>query len=143
MFTCPPAIKSWLCSMYNVHNIPIFGTKSVANLDMLVQNFKGFFTGDVYHYVRKSPYSGQLSTTSETIQNRHRLHISLDKTKIKRLQTKISKAQNEHKRIIDSMDEWTKVKRNLGQELESKMKEVKFETFTYTAMAPRLQTVTK
>ena len=59
-----------------------------------------------------------------------------------RLQTKISKAQNEHKRIIDSMDEWTKVKRNLGQELESKMKEVKFETFTYTAMAPRLHRVT-
>ena len=128
MFTCPPAIKSYLCNFYNIHNIPIFGAKSVANLDMLVQNFKRFFTGDVYHYVKKSPYSGQLLTTSETIQNHHRLHISLDKTKIKKLQTKISKAQNEHKRIIDSMDEWTKVKRNLGQELESKMKEVKFET---------------
>ena len=130
MFTCPPAIKAWLCKMYEIHNIPIFGAKSVAKLDKLVPNFKRFFTGEMYHYVEKSPYSGEFCTSSDTIKNQHRLHISLDKTKIKKLQTKVNNAKTSHKEILERIDERIKLKRNLEHDLETKMKEVKL-IFSY------------
>ena len=96
MFTCPPAIKAWLCHMYKIHNIPIFGARSVAKLDKLVHHFYRMFTGEIYHYTSKSPYSGELTTASETIQNHKRLHIALDKSKIRKFQTKSKKVLDQN-----------------------------------------------
>jgi hypothetical protein len=58
MFTCPPAIKAYLCKMYQLHNIPVFGIKADANLGNLVEEFNVFFIGDTRHSVIKSSYSG-------------------------------------------------------------------------------------
>ena len=128
MFTCPPAIKAWLCRMYGLQDIPAFGPKADSHMSTLVEKFKVLFSGESRYATIKSSYSGQTSTTSSAIGNRHWLQISLDKNRIQRLETKISAAQDNLEKISDSMEEWVKVKRNLEHELESKMKEVFFQT---------------
>ena len=126
MFTCPPALKAWLCKMYKLHEMPAFGPKADGHMNTLVQNFQVFFIADTRHATIRSSYSGQTSTTSSAIGSRHWFQISLDKNRIQRLETKISAAQDNLEKISDSMEEWVKVKRNLEHELESKMKEVFF-----------------
>ena len=125
MFSCPAPIKAYLCNLYQLQNIPVFGIKADANLANLVEEFRVFFTGDVRHNVMKSNYSGNMTTTSSGIKGRNWLQISLDKSKIKKLEMKINNAENAHEKISNTIEELLVEKRSVEQDLESKMKEVK------------------
>ena len=126
MISCPDPIKAYLCKLYNLHQIPVYSAAADRQVPTLVETNKLFFVGDVRYSVIKSAYSNATSTSSISIMDRNFLKISLDKSKVKEIgqrKDRIGSALND---MTADITEGKIKQRNLAQELEAKMKEVKY-----------------
>ena len=125
MFTCEAPIKAYLCKMYQLHNIPVYGARAEDHMNTLIQNSNVFFTGNHRHSVVKSSYSASMSTSSSLIRDRNWLKISLDTAKIGRLETKIENAEKALEKISQNESDKREEFKQIDQQLESTRKEIK------------------
>ena len=127
MFTAPDPIKAYLCQQYQLHTIPIFGSKAEASTQKLVNmGIRVFFIGDIRNQTMTSRYdSNQKSTTSSRITAKNWMNISVDKVELRKLDADIKKIEKEHSVVHNNMRQNIESQKNVERELESKRKELK------------------
>ena len=127
MFSAPDPIKAYLCQQYQLHRVPIFGQKAETQTQTLVNlDVKVFFVGDIRNSTSTSKYgNNQKSTISSRIISKDWMHISVDKTEVRKLDSDIKKLQNEHSVVHNKMRQNIENQKNVERELETKRKELK------------------
>jgi chromosome segregation ATPase len=125
MFTCPGPIKAYLCKLYGLQNIPVFGAKAENYLTDLVNEFRKFFTGEMRHAVMVSRYNMSKSTISSTINTFNLLKISLDKAKINETKCDLTMAEGQYQKLSVDLEREKENLQEVWRELEAKKQEVK------------------
>ena len=104
----------------------MYSARAERQVATLVETNKLFFVGDVRYSVIKSAYSNATSTSSISIMDRNFLKISLDKSKLKEIGQRKDRIGSSLNNMTADINEGKIKQRNLAQELEAKMKEVKY-----------------
>ena len=104
MYDAPDAVHAYLCRQKNLHNVPVFKEEN-GNSGQLKQNFNNYYIGSQKFNVRKSKYSGELSTGTDDIGGRQvrRLLGAVDREEIEKvrneLETKTKMREQQRKRV--------------------------------------------
>ena len=86
MYEAPDAVHAYLCRQKNLHQVPVFKEENM-NSGQLKQKFSSYYIGHQKFNVRRSKYSGELSTGTDDIGGRKviRLAGTVDKEEMERV----------------------------------------------------------
>merc|ERR1719266_407401 len=104
MYDAPDAVNAYLCRQKNLHHVPVFREEN-TNSGQLKQKFNNYYIGHQKFNVRKSKYSGELSTGTDDIGGRQvrRLLGAVDREEMGRvrneLETKTKMREQQRKRV--------------------------------------------
>ncbi len=95
-FTCPDAVKAYLCKHFRLHQTPVFSKKADAHIDRIIKDFgiRVFFVESTRFEVRGSRYNqGHSSTNSNRINAKGWLQHSVDKNKLRQINSKLGQME--------------------------------------------------
>lgn len=91
LIQAPEAILAYLCTFYQVHNIPIGNDYTQNNLEQIKPSIVGFnriYTSSHSYSFTRSKYTGKTSSSSNEINNGYFLASSIDTSKIGEMENK-------------------------------------------------------
>ncbi|KAJ9575653.1 hypothetical protein L9F63_007482, partial [Diploptera punctata] len=91
MFNAPELIKSYLCRMYRLHNIPVGNNSTFNNSEKVPDGIRCFFSENHNFSVNKSKYSGHKSSRIAELFPPNLLAISLNTQHLQELQSSLQK----------------------------------------------------
>merc|ERR1719266_1472994 len=107
MYDAPDAVHAYLCRQKNLHNVPVFKEENM-NSGQLKQKFNNYYIGSQKFNVRKSKYSGELSTGTDDIGGRpvRRLLGAVDREEMEKVRAELetkTKMREQQKRRVETM----------------------------------------
>ncbi|KAM9785513.1 structural maintenance of chromosomes protein 5, partial [Neosynchiropus ocellatus] len=90
MFDAPEEVMSYLCYQHNVHDVPVGNDQTKALIKTVIEQpyLRVLYTKEERYMVKRSHYSGKISTSNSTVQPSQYLFITVDteeKWKLERL----------------------------------------------------------
>jgi chromosome segregation ATPase len=91
MYDAPDAVNAYLCRQKNLHSVPVFSEEN-SNSGQLKQKFNNYYIGMQKFNVRKSKYSGELSTGTDDIGGKRviRLAGAVDREEMERVEAELA-----------------------------------------------------
>merc|ERR1719266_2167713 len=125
MYDAPDAVHAYLCRQKNLHNVPVFKEENM-NSGQLKQKFNNYYIGSQKFNVRKSKYSGELSTGTDDIGGRpvRRLLGAVDREEMEKVRAELetkTKMREQQKRRVETMQTTCN---NVKAEIEKLNKEI-------------------
>jgi len=107
MYDAPDAVHAYLCRQKNLHHVPVFKEEN-TNSGQLKQKFNNYYIGSQKFNVRKSKYSGELSTGTDDIGGRQvrRLLGAVDREEMGRVRDELetkTKMREQQRRRVETM----------------------------------------
>ncbi|XP_059171563.1 structural maintenance of chromosomes protein 5-like [Physella acuta] len=100
LFTCPDPVMRYLCMMYRVHAIPIGSNAIKDNIDRILaecQELSIFYTSDVQYSIKKSRYTGDVSSRNTALRRPKALADSINTEREQELLNRVKDLMKEQK----------------------------------------------
>ncbi|XP_012726060.2 structural maintenance of chromosomes protein 5 [Fundulus heteroclitus] len=105
MFDAPDEVMSYLCFQYKVHDVPVGNEQTKAHIETVIKEpyLKVFYTTDERYAVKKSLYSGKISTSNTPIHFSQYLTITVDAEQKRHLEQQMKTCRSRLNEIGEKM----------------------------------------
>ncbi|XP_050458298.1 structural maintenance of chromosomes protein 5 [Cataglyphis hispanica] len=100
LIEAPPVIMTYLVSMYQLNNIPVGNNEVENNTDRIPRSLSCYFSENNIYSVNISRYTRTTSTRISQVNGNGMLSIVLDKSKLQRLQERLTNLQEKKNQIL-------------------------------------------
>ena len=104
LFTAPATIKEFLCRMYNLHNVPVFGPGAEKYISDLTEKYKlrVFFVGNKRYACIQSKYGGGVTVSSNYMRAaKNWFSAGVDKARLAELNREVEAKRRELDELKD------------------------------------------
>ncbi|XP_014272608.1 structural maintenance of chromosomes protein 5 isoform X2 [Halyomorpha halys] len=115
----PDVILKYLCSSYNLHNIPLGSNKVEDCLDHIPKEIRAFFTETSFHKVNISKYTGEKIQTVGEVGGAYFLSFTLNKDLITACSQELQRKFEDCKGIENQLKEVAEIRQSLDVEVNT------------------------
>ncbi|XP_014204116.1 structural maintenance of chromosomes protein 5 [Copidosoma floridanum] len=93
LIEAPQTVMNYLITMYKLNEIPIGSDQVASQLDRIPDSIIRFFSNSNFYSISRSKYTGEKSTRQAGLSSRNILAITIDHSKIQRIQEEINSSK--------------------------------------------------